>query len=116
MKIQHIPKTFELARILWNTKEIHKAYDNKGMGYSLAFCSNTTNTIELAKYVDDINYDKSGNEFITDILVPPNRKNKVFYHELVHAILFTMEHDLNNDESFVQCFGNLLYEYMETRK
>lgn len=38
-----------------------------------------------------------------------------FYHELVHAILFTMGKS-NHDEEFVDSFGQLLYQYVKTVK
>lgn len=36
-----------------------------------------------------------------------------FYHELVHAILFTMG-KMQHDEEFVDAFGSLLYQFMRT--
>lgn len=40
-----------------------------------------------------------------------------FKHELVHACLFTLnEHDLNQNEKFVDTFGNLLLQFDKTRK
>jgi hypothetical protein len=40
-------------------------------------------------------------------------KNVTFYHELVHAILFTMGRT-DHPEDFVDSFGNLLYQYLNT--
>jgi len=39
------------------------------------------------------------------------------YHEVVHAILDTMsEHDLSNNEKFVQQFALLLHQFEVTKK
>lgn len=40
---------------------------------------------------------------------------QTFYHELVHAILFTMG-KLNHDEEFVDTFGAFLHQYQITRE
>jgi predicted SprT family Zn-dependent metalloprotease len=40
-----------------------------------------------------------------------------FYHELVHFILHTMgQNELNNNEQFVDMFGNLLVQFLRTKK
>jgi len=39
---------------------------------------------------------------------------QTFYHELVHAIMFTMGR-LNHDEEFVDTFGALLHQYQITK-
>ena len=40
---------------------------------------------------------------------------QTFYHELVHAILFTMG-KLNHDEEFVDTSGAFLHQYHATKK
>jgi len=40
---------------------------------------------------------------------------QTFYHELVHAILFTMG-KLNHDEEFVDTFGAFLHQYQITKE
>ena len=40
-------------------------------------------------------------------------KTNTFYHELIHSILGTMGHDLNEDEGFVNCFAGFLTEAMK---
>ena len=40
---------------------------------------------------------------------------QTFYHELVHAILFTMG-KLNHDEEFVDTFGAFLHQYHVTKE
>lgn len=37
-----------------------------------------------------------------------------FYHELVHACLTAMSHELNEDEQFVDLLGGLLFQVHET--
>ena len=39
---------------------------------------------------------------------------QTFYHELVHAIMFTMG-KLNHDEEFVDTFGAFLHQYHRTK-
>lgn len=53
----------------------------------------------------------------TNKILSKSTKGKVFYHELVHEILNSMgEHELNENETFVDKFGCLLYEYEKTKK
>lgn len=45
------------------------------------------------------------------------QQEQCFFHELVHAILMTMnEHELNSNEQFVDLFGQFLYQYTKTAK
>lgn len=43
-------------------------------------------------------------------------KRNTFFHELTHAILGTMKHELNNDEQFVSTFSSFLTEAMADAK
>lgn len=43
----------------------------------------------------------------------PQATAVTFYHELVHAILFSMG-KTNHDEEFVENFGGFLFQYMQT--
>lgn len=44
-------------------------------------------------------------------------RNVTYFHELVHAILMTMgDQELNKDESFVDTFGNLLWQSFKSAK
>lgn len=42
-------------------------------------------------------------------------KEQTFYHELVHAVLFTMG-KANHDEEFVDAFGSYLHQFMKTKE
>lgn len=43
--------------------------------------------------------------------------DQTLYHEVVHAILDTLgEHDLSNNEEFVQKFSLLLHQFETTKK
>lgn len=43
--------------------------------------------------------------------------NETIYHEVIHAILRTMNRlELNEDEEFVQSFAALLYQFEKTKK
>lgn len=46
----------------------------------------------------------------------PETTEQTFYHELVHAILTSMNHRLNKNETFVDQFGSLLQQVMKTSK
>ena len=49
--------------------------------------------------------------------VHKQQQTQTFYHELVHAILMTMnQHELNQDEQFVDLFGQFLYQFSKTAK
>ena len=52
---------------------------------------------------------------IDDSVVDMDMKHQVYYHELVHWILFIMgKDDLNADEEFIDLFGHLLYQAIKT--
>ena len=43
--------------------------------------------------------------------MPKDEVEQTFFHELIHAVLFTMGKDkLNNDEKFVDVFAGLLHQ------
>lgn len=44
----------------------------------------------------------------------PEYEPLVFYHELVHGILMTMNHELEADEQFVDVFASLLVQALKT--
>lgn len=46
--------------------------------------------------------------------VEQSLREHTFYHELVHSILSSMDHDLNDDEKFVDMFAGLLHQAMTT--
>jgi len=53
---------------------------------------------------------------LTDEKVSDSIVEETFYHELVHAILHSLgRKDLNEDESFVQSFAILLYQFEKTK-
>ncbi len=70
----------------------------------LGECAIHLGTIEIARYVDR-NDEPSATS-----------KRNTFFHELTHAILGTMKHDLNNDEQFVSTFSSFLTEAMADAK
>ena len=77
-------KKFDLAGITWSVGE--------GEIADLGHTDMTTARILLNKKLDGQN------------------KDVTFYHELVHAILFTMG-EQTHDERFVEGFAQLLYQY-----
>lgn len=108
---KHIPKNFELARMKWIVDTV-KEISGKENYYYLGKCCEATKSIILA---DTVECGIVANKYERRI-ISKDDKDKTFYHELVHAILDTMGSEISNNEEFVQCFGNLLYEYMITRK
>lgn len=45
---------------------------------------------------------------------PASWIEQAFWHEAVHAILYHMESEKNDDEKFVNLFGNLLHQLLTT--
>lgn len=46
--------------------------------------------------------------------VPEERQGQVFCHEMIHAILDSMNHPLSQDEVFVDNFAGLLHQAWST--
>jgi predicted heme/steroid binding protein len=61
-------------------------------------------TIELAMY------DNKGNTF------EQSEVDDTFWHELTHAILYDMGHDLSSNERFVTAFANRLCDAVNSAK
>jgi len=88
-----IPKTFKLFNTTWTVKQVHKI-DNEG---SLGICDYNTATIRIRRNLKK------------DI------KESTFYHELMHAILDTLNYDsLSSDEKFVDTMGQSLHQVLKT--
>ena len=70
------------------------------------------------KFVDDLSeYGKCG--CATQMIYIRSGMNKnyteqTFFHELVHAIMFSMGHS-QHDEVFIDAFGQLLHQYEKTK-
>lgn len=88
-----IPKTFQLAGIKWKVRE------NAHL-VNMGECHSQRGIIYLKP---DPNYSESVRE-------------QSYYHELVHAILFTMGDSGPHDEKFVDGFAALLHQYVNTVK
>lgn len=89
----NIPKTFNLAGIKWKIQE------NPHL-VNMGECHSQRGIIYLKP---DSNYD-------------PAVREQTYYHELVHAILFTMGDSGPHDEKFVDGFAALLHQYVNTVK
>lgn len=48
--------------------------------------------------------------------LPQDNVNETYFHELVHFILNSMKHELNDDEKFVNDFSGLLHQALKTAK
>ena len=95
-----IPKSFKLfateVKVVIDDK---RTDDLKAYGYY----ENSTSTITLAN--------KDGISDLSEC-----RKLDAFYHERTHAILEAMhEHELSNNEKFVDTFSKLLRQSIETQ-
>lgn len=75
--------------------------------FKLAGCDWTVKSSEIT---DCGATDPDRNIIMINNALPPQSQEVTFYHELVHAILFTMG-ERNHDERFVEGFGQLLYQY-----
>lgn len=96
-----IPKTFDLFgstwKVLWNNQTMndHERYGQCSYGEKEI-------TLSTTQGVDKLSSDKI---------------NQTFYHELVHAILDSMnEYELSRNEKFVNTFSELLHQALKTFK
>ena len=87
------PKSFQLAGIKW------KVLENPHL-VNMGECHSQRGIIYLKP---DSNY-------------TPAVREQTYYHELVHAILFTMGDSGPHDEKFVDGFAALLHQYMNSVK
>lgn len=100
-----VPKTFELSRVKWEIKvksDGEYSIDNVSRSL-LGECNIDHTTINICLLSDKtpVKYDKVIN---------------TYYHELVHALLETLDRvDLTHDEVLVTGLGSLLMEYDLTK-
>lgn len=101
MKVEKfIPKTFEIAGQSYKVK-VAKDIDCDGAVGQARFFENEVR----------VRTHYNGKPVTPDVM------NQTMYHELVHVILHTMNEDeLNSNESFVDQFGHLLYQYLKSAK
>ena len=85
----NLPSSFHLVGCLWNVRYIEELSE-----YGKCDCA--TQTIFLRAGM---------NKVFTE---------QTFFHELVHAIMFSMGHT-QQDEVFVDAFGQLLHQYERTK-
>ena len=96
-----IPKQFSLGGKTFKIKR------NDGIDYDM----NRRAEFDPGRQEINLAY-KLGNEVMHEELVEQS-----FYHELVHAILKTLNREtLNKDEDFVDNFATMLHQYMKTKK
>ena len=71
--------------------------------------------VNYVMHMDDMGKCDPEKQLIT-IRMDMNKQSteQTFYHELVHAILFTMG-KLNHEEEFVDTFGAFLHQYQITK-
>lgn len=94
-----IPNKFTLGGLNFNV-ELVNDIDNTGLGRTI----NCTGSIKIAQHF----YGQ---------LIPQDSQERNFYHELVHAILDELgKRELSSDESFIDSFSALLYQFELTKK
>ena len=96
----NIPKTFQLGG-----QEMQVEIVKRLNGNCLGQCTAASGLIQIAQ------------KYNSDSIIPKSIQVNTFYHELVHAILFTMgERDLDDNEKFVSCFASFLTEAINSFK
>lgn len=88
-------KSFELGPYTWKVKLMKRLKEG-----ALGWCV----------------FDSNKKEIQIKISSKEDVKQHTFYHELTHAILYVMEHELAEDEDFVNKFSDLLYQFEKTKK
>lgn len=71
-------------------------------------------TVGESEMVDLGHTDMAAARIVINKSLTGQSRDVTFYHELVHAILFTMG-ETNHDERFVEAFGQLLYQYEQQK-
>jgi hypothetical protein len=92
-------KKFKLGAKEFNVELVH-SIDDTGLGRTYSML----NKIKISKTWQNYELEESS-------------KDQTFYHELVHAILDELgEHELSQNERFVQSFSVLLYQFEKTKE
>jgi len=92
-------KKFKLGAKEFDVEEV-KSIDDTGLGRTYSML----NKIKISKTWQNYELNDSS-------------KEQTFYHELVHAILDELgEHELSENERFVQSFSVLLYQFDKTKE
>lgn len=97
-----IPKTFKLGGITWKVK-FRKKLLNEKRDELRGQCDWDKSTIYLATTDDGR-------------AIPEDMQTQTLYHEVIHAILVTMDHPLKYEEPFVQTFSTFLHQFETTKK
>lgn len=97
----NIPSEFELAGIKFKVKEVTSIVDDDKVTELYGEFDTNQNTISLASTI----YGES---------ITSQTKLNTFYHELAHVLQYYYNNGL--DESFAQSVGNLLMQYMQSKK
>ena len=90
-----IPATFKLMGRTWTVEQDSLQCEHQR---NMGLCQNNRNKILLLSKLE-------GED------MPKDEVEQTFFHELTHAVLFTMGKDkLNEDEKFVDVFAGLLHQ------
>ena len=101
MSKARFPKEFELMGHKINVERDDDLYTS-------------SQAIGIASYLDNIIKIQGKNNCPA---VSVSLQEQTFYHELVHFIFYLLgEEDLNQNEKLVDNIGQMLYQFMKTRK
>lgn len=96
-----IPSKFQLGGVDWNISFDNNLMTNEEV---LGLCYHQSCEIKLC------------NKYKGDVLAD-SKIEETMYHEVVHAVLRSMEeHELASNEKFVQTFALLLHQFEKTKK
>jgi len=95
-----IPKEITVGKRTYTVTRPQTIQDPAAMGRTYF----DENRIEIAKF------DNHGNTFEQEEI------DDTFWHELTHAILYDMGHDLSSNERFVTAFANRLSDAVNSAK
>ncbi len=90
-----IPKTFKLGNVKYRVEFAPNLADESSRLFGL--------------------FDPDENVIYLDEGVRDDKMGHTFCHELVHALLEAMGHELYEDEEFVDTFGLFLHQYLTTQ-
>lgn len=95
-----IPSEITIGKTVYKVKRPHTVQDPASYGRTYF----DDKVVELAVY------DKFGNKFSVDEV------DNTFWHEVTHAILYDMGHNLWDNEVFVTAFANRLSDAIDSAK
>lgn len=94
----NIPKHFHVGGQDMEVKIVDKVPDDSGWSGSCCICEGVIYIANKPKGIEQSD----------------SSKLNTFFHELTHAVLSTMNHELNDNEQFVSIFASFLTEAIKS--